>query len=92
MKLQVGKRGKLDNPRLLRENDIKMNFFSITQDLSTIWKHLPQHPRSHMQDYIVHSRQIRFQNVKLMNLINLDFYVNLIKKLFIQQLKSSASL
>ena len=37
-----------------------MGFHSTTQEISTIFKHLPQPPRSHIHHYQAHHRQMRF--------------------------------
>ena len=78
-------------PRLLLETD-KKGYPSTTQWLSTIMKQLPQYPRSRMHHYQTHRRQTRLQVGKWWNLINLDFYLKLIKNNMPQQLDDSSPL
>ena len=65
---------KLGRPRLLSKNWWKKGFYITTQEFSSVGKHLPQHPRSHMQHYRGRRCQMRLQVGKLVDLKNLDFY------------------
>ena len=42
---------EIDKPRLLCKTDKQNGFYSTFTELGTIWKHLPQHPRFHMQHF-----------------------------------------
>ena len=69
----------LDKPRLLHVADEQMELIKQLKISSQFKKHLPQNLRSHMRKYRAHCRQIRLQVRKLMNLINLNFCVKLMK-------------
>ena len=60
MKLQVGKLMNFINLDFYQELT-ETRFHLTTLEFSTITKHLPQHPRTHVKHYRAHRRQIRLQ-------------------------------